>query len=731
MAITPIDVVIDPPLPTDAPSIFDQKAFAAWAAINGWADQANALAEQVNTDADRVNDPSVQAVADNIANVVAVDNNKANIDAVKNNATNINAVAGNSTNINAVNANKANIDTVAGISANVTTVATNNANVTAVAGNATNINAVAGNATNINAVNANKANIDTVAAIDADVDTVAGIAANVMAVAAIDDEVTAVAGNATNINAVHANKANIDAVAGNATNINAVNANKTNIDAVKNNATNINAVAGNKANIDTVAGKAADVTTVATNSTNVTTVATNITAVNTAATNMAAIIAAPGAASAAEGFKDTAEAAAAAAQAAAGLPAIAGKAGAALVVNEAETGVKYALPLSAPAITGPVSIEPNAEQAYTITNHSSFADYVVQISEGTVSMSGATITVTAPSEAGDITLTVTVNGLPTAFSIEVLSPYIETPAPTPANLLDPFEGGYYMGLYWDELLQSPTETEIATGAKTFSVPDMTVPTTYIGHQLEIRSRANPANKMTATVTAASLSAKTIDMNVTAVEGSGTFSDWSIMTQYRSIDAPKSSGEFASIRLKNTNTAFPVECQTLTDGWKATLAMVAAGDATEYPAAHAVRALTIGGFDDWHIPARDVLELRWRNGKPVTNNNYISGTRAFSAIDYGTNGNYGDQSGDARGLNRNSAPAGAAYTATVPAQTGVALFQQGGAEAYEFGSAYYWSCTEYSETNAWNQNWLSSSPGFQNSNSKSNNLRLRAVRRSIV
>lgn len=653
-----IDIVIDPPLPTDSPTIFDQKAFAAWASLNGWATQANSTAQEINTAATKLEDPAVQAVASNIDEVIAVDANKANINAVAVNEANINAAVTNATNIN------------------------------------------------------------TVAAIEADVS----------AVAAIKDDVTAVENNATNINTVAAIDADVTAVAGNNANITAVANNATNINAVVANATNINAVAANEANIDTVAAD-----TLAVN-----TVAANIASVQAADTNMAAIIAAPGAASAAaasageaEGFKDTAEAAAAAAQSAAGLPALAGKAGASLVVDEAETGVKYALPLSAPAITGPVSIEPNAEQSYTITNHSSFADYFVQISDGTVAMSGATITVTAPSEAGDITLTVTVNGLPTAFSIEVLSPYIETPAPTPANLLDPFEGGYYMGLYWDELLQSPTETEIATGAKTFSVPDMTVPTTYIGHQLEIRSRANPANKMTATVTAASLSAKTIDMNVTAVEGSGTFSDWSIMTQYRSIDAPKSSGEFASIRLKNANTALPVECQTLTDGWKATLAMVAAGDATEYPAAHAVRALTIGGFNDWHIPARDVLELRWRNGKPVTNDNYISGTRAFSAIDYGTNGNYGDQSGDARGLNRNSAPAGAAYTATVPAQTGVALFQQGGAEAYEFGSAYYWSCTEYSESGAWYQYWSSSSPGYQNGNGKTLGWRLRAVRRSII
>lgn len=163
MAITPIDVVIDPPLPTDAPSIFDQKAFAAWAAINGWAEQANALAVQVNTAADRVNDPSVQAVADNIADVMAV----------------------------------------AGIEASVTIVATNSANVAA----------VAGNETNINAVNANKPNIDAVAGNKTNIDTVAGIAADVAAVASIDDDVSAVAGAAADVSTVATNISDVQAAA--------------------------------------------------------------------------------------------------------------------------------------------------------------------------------------------------------------------------------------------------------------------------------------------------------------------------------------------------------------------------------------------------------------------------------------------------------------------------------------------------------------------------------------
>src|SRR5690606_25289518 len=129
------------------------------------------------------------------------------------------------------------------------------------------------------------------------------------------------------------------------------------------------------------------------------------------------------------------------------------------------------------------------------------------------------------------TLTVTVDGMDTEFPVIVGEPFIPTPAPTPANYGDAFEGGFYAGMIWNELIQSNTETTIATGAKTFDCPTLTRAVTYIGHEVEIRSRANPANNMVATVTASSLSDKTITVNVTAINGSGTFNDWSIMSRY--------------------------------------------------------------------------------------------------------------------------------------------------------------------------------------------------------
>lgn len=308
--------------------------------------------------------------------------------------------------------------------------------------------------------------------------------------------------------------------------------------------------------------------------------------------------------------------------------------------------------------------------------------------------------------------------------------YIATPTPTPTSFGDPLEGGFYGGLYWDQIAQSSSSKTLATGTQSFTVPDMTsAPIVYAGQSLEVRSRANPANKFIGTVTGAT--GTTLTLNVTSIGGSGTFSDWSVMSRFRAIFAPKSSGEHAGIALKNANTAFPAGCQSLVDGWTATEAMKNADTSSAYPAAHWARSLNIGGRTDWHIPARDVLELAWRNLKPATNSNYVSADRPTAqTFDYKRDGAYGDTA-NTHGTNNNAAPAGSAYAASVPAQTAATAFRTGGAEAFEFGSAYYWSSTEYSASNAWFQGWDSSYPGYQYDGNKAGTDRVRAVRRSII
>lgn len=53
-----------------------------------------------------------------------------------------------------------------------------------------------------------------------------------------------------------------------------------------------------------------------------------------------------------------------------------------------------------------------------------------------------------------------------------MSAYIDKPKPTP-DIGAHFEGGYYTGIIWVQLVQSSTLTTIETGIKTFTVPDMT------------------------------------------------------------------------------------------------------------------------------------------------------------------------------------------------------------------------------------------------------------------
>lgn len=387
------------------------------------------------------------------------------------------------------------------------------------------------------------------------------------------------------------------------------------------------------------------------------------------------------------------------------------------------------IPIVRVSLDGPLEIFTSEVKTYTITDFSAFSTYAVSATAGTVTLSGNQITYTAPATAGDVTITVARDGAASLFPLEIQEPpsYIATPAATPANFGDPFEGGFYAGMIWNQLTQSSTSKTLATGTQTFTVPSMAgAPIVYQGQTVEVRSRANPVNKFVGTVTKAA--GTTLTINVTSIGGSGAYSDWSVMARHRIIVAPKASGESASIALKNANTAFPTACQTLTEGLAATQAMRDADTSTVYPAAHWARGLSIGGKADWYIPARDELELLWRNLKPVTNDNYITANR--QAANYTNNGSFGDAS-TTHGTNKNSAPEGAAYTATTPSQTAATAFQSGGTEAFAFGSAYYWSSTEYNASYAWGQGWNSSNPGNQIFSNKTDARRVRAVRRSVI
>ena len=137
----------------------------------------------------------------------------------------------------------------------------------------------------------------------------------------------------------------------------------------------------------------------------------------------------------------------------------------------------------------------------------------------------------------------------------------------------------------------------------------------------------------------------------------------------------------------------------------TAAMVTAGIAN-HPAAQFCTGLSIGGYTDWYLPARDELEIAYYNLKPTTDSNNTS-----------------------YGINAYSVPArGSNYTAGTPAQTTVTAFRTGNSQA--FVADPHWSSTELSSPDAWD---LSFSNGKQFSTifGKTTSIRVRAFRKVAV
>lgn len=143
-------------------------------------------------------------------------------------------------------------------------------------------------------------------------------------------------------------------------------------------------------------------------------------------------------------------------------------------------------------------------------------------------------------------------------------------------------------------------------------------------------------------------------------------------------APKAEGEITGKWL-DTYTDVP-SATSCFDSMANTKAMAEAGSTI----AKQALAATINGFTDWCIPARDVLEMGYRNLKPTAEENYVY--------------RHGD--------NPSSIPVGYPYTETSPAQTTVESFQEGNAEAFD--EVWYFSSTQSSESSAWGQHFLGGS-----------------------
>ena len=172
-----------------------------------------------------------------------------------------------------------------------------------------------------------------------------------------------------------------------------------------------------------------------------------------------------------------------------------------------------------------------------------------------------------------------------------------------------------------------------------------------------------------------------------------------------IVAPNASG--SSINLKwQTAWTSTAGTSSVIDGPTNTSNM---NDAS-HPAAQFCKGLTIGGYSDWYLPAKNELEVCYYNLKPTTGANDTSS-----------------------GTNTNAVPSrGSNYTSGSPAQTSATDFRSTGGEAYSTGNAY-WSSTEYNYKYARTQIFSNGTQYYNGyfSNKQSAARFVRAVRRVAI
>jgi len=174
-----------------------------------------------------------------------------------------------------------------------------------------------------------------------------------------------------------------------------------------------------------------------------------------------------------------------------------------------------------------------------------------------------------------------------------------------------------------------------------------------------------------------------------------------IADYNLVIGPVASAQNSSVQWKTSNTT-TAGTTSVIDGPANSTAM---NDASHL-AAQFCEGLTIGGFSDWYMPAKNELEVCYYNLKPTTaNNNTSSGTNTNAV--------------PSRGSNYTNSP-------SVPAQTLAAAFKDTGAQ--DFTDANYWSSTQNSSSLAWKQNFSS---GNQYADGKSGYANVRAIRRVAV
>ena len=176
-----------------------------------------------------------------------------------------------------------------------------------------------------------------------------------------------------------------------------------------------------------------------------------------------------------------------------------------------------------------------------------------------------------------------------------------------------------------------------------------------------------------------------------------------VADYNLVIGPVASAQ-SSLQWKTANTSTSGTDSDI-DGPANSTAM----NNASHPAAQFCEGLTVGGFSDWYLPARNELDVCYYNLKPTTDNNDTTA-----------------------GINANAVPARASnYTIGTPAQTSAAAFiVTTGAQAFSSAGAAnnYWTSTQFSATGGKTQRFSNGDFNYEN---KSNSYSVRAVRRVAV
>jgi hypothetical protein len=171
-----------------------------------------------------------------------------------------------------------------------------------------------------------------------------------------------------------------------------------------------------------------------------------------------------------------------------------------------------------------------------------------------------------------------------------------------------------------------------------------------------------------------------------------------------VVGPLASAENASLQWKTTNTSTAGTSSDI-DGPTNSSNM----NNASHPAAQFCEGLTIGGYTNWYLPAKNELEVCYYNLKPTTTANNTNPPASQ------------------RGANPNSVPARpSGYTSGNPAQTSATIFKDTGSEY--FTAAGYWTSTQYSDTAGLRQLFNIGSQYYDGKNATN---RVRAIRRVAV